>query len=456
MTDSAKLSTLIQQAHGKGESLRRHFIRSVLGTAGIGVMQRGLSLLTAIVLARGLGADGYGYYSFAIAAVGLISVLTQFGLPTLLTREVAASHARGDWSLMRGMRQRATQLAVIAVMLSMTIIGGALLVLPVDIAALDPATFVMALVLLPLGVAMQVANSLLMGLRLIIHASWPSSTLQPLIFLLIVLALLAWAQSLRPPMAISANIVGHAAAFLATVYLLRRHWPKETSDAQPTYRTGGWLRSLVPFSLLACTNVINEKTDVLMLGVMTTAEDVGTYNIAFQGSMLVTFALGAFNAVLGPNVARLNAQGARQQLQRLLTLSTAGMAIVAGVTALFLFVAGEWLLEKVFGAPYVQAYSALCILMIGALINSAMGSVGLFLSMTGHEKDTLRALVLSAITNVVLNAVLIPKFGIVGAASATAASVALWNVILGIQLYRRLDLVPGPLYFKVSRHQADL
>ena len=132
------------------------------------------------------------------------------------------------------------------------------------------------------------------------------------------------------------------------------------------------------------------------------------------------------------------------------------MSVFAGVTAVVLFAAGEWLLEQVFGGPYVQAYSALCILVIGQLINAVMGSVGLFLSMTGHEKETLRALAISAILNVVLNALLIPKFGIIGAASATAVSVVLWNVILGIQLYRRLNLVPGPQVFRLSTPQADL
>ena len=305
MTDSAKTSTLDPQAHGKAESLRRHLIRGALGTAGLGVLQRGLSLLTAIVLARALGADGYGYYAFAIAAVGFIAIPTQLGLPTLLMREVAASHARGDWSLMRGMRRRATQLAVIAVTLSMTIIGGGLLVLPGEIPALDPATLALAIVLLPLGVAMAVANSILSGLRLIIHATWPGSALQPLIFLLVLLALMAWAQPLQPPMAVSANIAATAAAFLAAAYLIRRHWPKETSNAKPAYRTRSWLKSLFPFTMIAGINIINQKTDILMLGVMTTAEDVGLYNIAIQGSMLVTFALFAFNGVLAPNVARL-------------------------------------------------------------------------------------------------------------------------------------------------------
>ena len=190
-----------------------------------------------------------------------------------------------------------------------------------------------------------------------------------------------------------------------------------------------------------------------MLGVMTSAEDVGVYNIALQGSMLVSFSLFAFNAVLAPNIARLNALGARTKLQRLLTLSTVGMSIIAGVTGIALFVGGEWLLERVFGQSYVRSYAPLCVLMLGQFINAAMGSVGFFLSMTGHEKDTMRATAASAVINLTLNLLLIPKLGILGAAIATSTSVATWNVILGVKLYRRLGLVPGPLVFRTRFRQ---
>lgn len=431
--------------------MRRHLIRGALGTGGLGVLQRGLGLLTTIVIARNLGVDGYGYFAFAMAAVSVIATPTQLGLPQLLTREVATSHTRGDWSLMRGTRRRAVQLAVIAVVLSLTVIGGGLLFVPVEIAALDPETFVFALALLPLIAAIAITNSLMTGLRLVIHASWPGSVLQPLTFLLVLLALIAWLPPLKPPMAVGANIVAYAVALIVATYLLKRHWPKEASNAKPDYRRGTWTRRMVPFAMLAGINLINQKTGVMLLGIMTTAEDVGIYNVALQGSLVVSFALIASNAVIAPNVARLYAQKAQHHLQRLLTMSTAGVSVVAGAAAFVLIVWGHEILDLLFGGPFVRSYLSLCILVIGQLINVAMGSVGLFLVMTGHETDAVRALVVSAVVNLSLNVVLIPQFGIAGAASATAVSVVLWNVILAIQLYRRLHLVPGPINFRSLR-----
>jgi len=63
-------------------------------------------------------------------------------------------------------------------------------------------------------------------------------------------------------------------------------------------------------------------------------------------------------------------------------------------------------------------------------VNSAAGSVGMLLNMTRYERDTAKGLAVSAILNVVLNLLLIPLLGIIGAAIATAVSLITWKVLL--------------------------
>src|SRR5690606_553836 len=130
--------------------LAAHLMRGALGTGGIGLANKLLSLAIAIILGRNLGAEGYGYYAFAIATVTLISIPAQLGIPSLTTREIAASHARGEWGLMRGFRRRIFQIASISVMIGGLVIGGGMLALSGRIPALDPPTFMVALLLLPL------------------------------------------------------------------------------------------------------------------------------------------------------------------------------------------------------------------------------------------------------------------------------------------------------------------
>jgi O-antigen/teichoic acid export membrane protein len=202
---------------------------------------------------------------------------------------------------------------------------------------------------------------------------------------------------------------------------------------------------MLPFTLLAGISILNQRVDILMLGALTSASDVGIYNMAAQGAILVSFPLMACNAVLGPNIARLHTQNDHSRMQRLFTLSTLVISVAAAVAALVLVVGGGWFLANLFGEAFVDAYPALVILSIGQLFNAWVGSVGLFLSMTGNEKDTLKGLVSSAILSVVLNAILIPPFGIVGAAISMTLGSVTWNVILAILLYRRLGIFAGPI-----------
>ena len=136
----------------------------------------------------------------------------------------------------------------------------------------------------------------------------------------------------------------------------------------------------------------------------------------------------------------------------MLNRSTAVLLPIALFVVGFLFLFGEDVIRLLFGEPYLPAYVPLVILASGQLINVAFGSVGQFLTMTGHERDSLSSLGLSAVANVALNAILIPRYGGVGAAIATALSVVIWNVLLSIRLYRRLGLTPGPL--KLGRKSA--
>ena len=95
---------------------------------------------------------------------------------------------------------------------------------------------------------------------------------------------------------------------------------------------------------------------------------------------------------------------------------------------------------SIFGPEFLPAAPALAVLAIGQLVNAGSGSVGSLLTMTGHERDAAVGFGLSAVMNVALNVLLIPLWGPLGAAVATASSLIAWNVILSFAVYRRLRI----------------
>jgi O-antigen/teichoic acid export membrane protein len=437
----------------RGEGLAAHLLRGVAGTGGLGIASKLLSLLSAIVLGRSLGSEGYGYYAFALAVVAFIAIPAQLGLPQLILREVAAHHARSEWALLRGLRQRSVEISTVATLVGGVLGGGAVFLLADRIAALDPVAFGIALLLLPLQVGLAITGTILVGLRRMVRGTWPANLLQPALFCVLLVVLVS---GMTPARAVALNLICTATGFAVTLWLLRRYWPREATQITPEFRTREWIGSLLPFTLLAGIALFSQKMDVLLLGWMTSASDVGIYNVALQGALLVSFPLTISHAVLAPNVARLHAQGDLVRLQRLVTLSTLAIALAAAAGAAVLLLTGEWLLANLFGKAFAGGYTALLILTIGQLFSACAGAIGLFLTMTGHEKDTLRAVGLSAVLNLVLNLVLIPPYGIVGAAIATAVSQIVWNIVGGLLLYRRLGLVGGPFgRWRATTEQVD-
>jgi O-antigen/teichoic acid export membrane protein len=98
-----------------------------------------------------------------------------------------------------------------------------------------------------------------------------------------------------------------------------------------------------------------------------------------------------------------------------------------------------------YGSAFSGAYPPLLVLMGGRLVSAAFGSVGVVLITVGRENDLLAGVGVGAGVNIVLNFLLIPPFGAMGAATATAVSIVAWNVVMGALVRKRTGLTPGPL-----------
>jgi len=235
------------------------------------------------------------------------------------------------------------------------------------------------------------------------------------------------------------RVVSVAIAFGVGAELLRRALPRDIQNVQPTYRIKSWTGSILPFLFITGTFFINNRTDILMLGALQGPAVVGVYTVASRGADLVTFILIAVNQSIGPMMSSLHTKGDRQGLQRLVTKSARVVTLISLPTGLILILFGKWFLA-IFGPEFVAGYLALVLLCCGQILNGFVGSVGQLLNMTGHERDTALAVGVSAVSNVILNALFIPRFGAVGAAAATASSFVIWNVWLVISVYKRLGI----------------
>ncbi|MED4972300.1 flippase [Geobacillus kaustophilus NBRC 102445] len=187
--------------------------------------------------------------------------------------------------------------------------------------------------------------------------------------------------------------------------------------------------------LVAVMGVVMDRIDILMIGNMMTNKDVGIYQVSSQIANLVSVLLVIFNTVFAPQISKFYHSGKLDELRRLYVQSTRLLGLGALIFVIFLSTFSEYIL-MVFGKEFVEGQTALILRGIGQFINAAVGSVWLMLAMTGKPKLQMYGNFAACIINVILNYILIPKYGIDGAAFASMVAVGFVN-ILGYILVRR-------------------
>ncbi|MBN7797787.1 flippase [Parahaliea mediterranea] len=418
-----------------GNGLRARLVRGGLGSAGLQAVNRLLALGLAMLLARMLGPDGYGVYAYAFAIMSLLLVAGEAGVPTLLMREVAASQGRSEWGLLRGALRRGIQFVAVAG-LTVSLIG--LLVLFFFSGSLRSEVFyTMALMLLvlPVSALCKTVGHAMRGLHKVVIGQAVDMVVRPLLVLVIVgLMFTVWPAQREPQIAMAAQLLGTLLVLIVASMVLRRFLPEKSRSAVPEFKNRQWIKSALPFALIGGAMIINTQADVLMLGLFVTSEDVGIYRVAAQACILVMFFSRAANSVLAPHFSAMHSQNNYGNLRKLYKKSQALVFVVTLPITLVLVFWGEDLLALLFGQEYRGGGVVVGILALGYMLNVAFGPVGNMLQMIGQESATAKMLWLFSVANVLLNLVLIPLYGTIGAATATAVTLVGYHAALRVIL----------------------
>jgi len=416
----------------ESKSWKAFLLRGGSWSLVIQVSAMGAVFAAQILLARFLGKTEYGAFAYMLSWIAILRVPAIFGFDRLLIRNVASYQYKNQWSLLKGLLRRADHLII-----GISIVSCAL------VAAFAPIErrLWVGFLIVPLTSLTIARQSALHGLFRVISGKLAENLGRPLAFIaFILLAHVFWTGGLDAGMALQLNALAFFLAFGANSLLLHKALPAQAKTAAPAYETASWIKAALPMALISEMIILNDNLDIIMLGAIRGTENAGVYSIATRGAGLITLLLTAMNTVMGPMISRIYAAGEIKRMERTLIRITRTLTALSLPVALGLMVFGNFFL-LIFGQGFQEGWTALVILSAARLVNVAMGPVGLLLVMSGHEKDSAVLVGLSCLLNAVLNALFIPRYGMNGAAMATATSMVLWNVLLSIAVFRRLNIL---------------
>ena len=419
--------------------------------AGLGLVGNGITTavtyLFGILIARQIGAEAFGLYTLGVTAVTLASRFTVAGLDRGLMRYASISRSQGQVLALRRLSLGALLLGTgtgMAAALWFGLVPAAVLrtLRWDDQTALIPLLRHLAPAL-PALTLIGVAIAGTQAFRTMRYRVLVVNIIQPLVRLGLALLLVALmgATALAPTLAFTlTQLVGLG---LALFFLARLIGQMPSPGAVAA--SGGGIGRLVRFSLpLSLSNVLdylNGRTEILVLGMFLAAGMAGIYHAAGRLAALGLFALTAFNAIFAPVVSDLHHRHEWQRLGTLYKLVTRWTLVVA-MPVLILQIAFAPALMALFGPDFVEGATALRLLSLGQLVNLATGAVGVMLIMTGRSLLTLVNSVLMVGGALLLDFLLVPRWGLNGAALAGGLAIAGINLVRLGQVWWLLRLHP--------------
>jgi O-antigen/teichoic acid export membrane protein len=425
------------QSTGLGATL----VRVSVGSVGIRVAGMIFGFITGVLLARGLGVEGYGVYGLAMSIISVATIPTEFGLPQLVTREVAAAQARNDWSHVFGVSQWADRAVIWSSAGVFTVVIAALVLMRQHISLALGVTIATGMALLPFIALGNLRGATLRGLQHIQKGQFPEFVLRPAIFsLLLFVTPLVIARPLSPWLSMVLQVISAIATFAIAGWLLAPLLKKQSTKVGERSDSIAWWRSALPMALTEGIRILYGNASILILGALATTATVGVFRIALSIAVLIAMPVNLLHVVSAPIFARLYAEGDNRRLQQMLGWVALAMSLgVLLLTAPFFFF-GAQLMGTIFGVDFQSASVPLIVLSVGTFIGTLFGASAILLNMTGHEKKVARAFGASLILLVVLSPPMIVYWGDVGAALANAVATITWGLIMWRDAKRALNL----------------
>ena len=197
----------------------------------------------------------------------------------------------------------------------------------------------------------------------------------------------------------------------------------------------------LPIMFMSILGTVLHWTDVIMLGHFTDPATVGLYHPAARTAGIVRIILLSFAGIYGPLIAEMYAKKQAVEMNDLFKLVTRWIITFALPFAILILLYPKKVM-LIFGSEFIIGYPILMILVTAAFIQAVFGIGGTTLNMTGFPKINLINTIIACGLNFVLNIILIPKMGGMGAAFATLITLSFIAFIRGFQNWKLLELVP--------------
>jgi O-antigen/teichoic acid export membrane protein len=408
------------------------------------VVNAGLGFATQIFLARWMGGAEYGVYAYIWVWLLFVGGVGSLGLPVAALKFIPDYTLKTDWPGLRGFLRLALGAGVVPSALVAIAAGLALAAasssgrLGGDMPAYLPA-MLLALAALPLYVLTDIQTGIARAYDDVDLGLMADYLVRPLLILVF-----AGALALSGGPASAAAVMGVTLAAVALtavaqgVVLQGRLKTRVPAGARRT-DLGRWAGVSAPLLVVTTFTLLLGATDILLLKLFVGPAEIARYFAATKILAVASFVAYGVAATSSHRFAAQAVSGDRAETERLAaeTVRWTFWPTLAVIAVLILLARP---LLALFGSDFAQGWPVIAILSLGLLAQASVGPADRALAMLDHGGVTARIYAAAFAVAIVGGLVLIPAYGLEGAAAATSLALAAKSAMLFVSAKRRLGL----------------
>jgi len=436
----ALAGVLARLAVWRADGSDRSIAQRIAGAAFlIRVLSAAIIYVSQVLLARWMGRFEFGVYVYVWTWVGFLGMASALGLAFSAQRFIPEYRARGDMDGLRGFLVGSRLLCLGLGTAFGALMAGTVAALSDRVEPYYVVPFLFASLTLPIFVVSSMQDATARAFNWIDLALIPGFIIHPLAILAVTSAVYFAGGIITSPLALAIACAALWAVILAQLVLLNRRIKVFVAPGARRYEPLQWLRTALPVFLVESFFLLLTYVDTLVLQLFVGPADIAVYYAAAKTLAIVNFVYFAVGAACGHRFSEYHVAGERDRLAALLSDSIRWTFWPSlAVTALMLAL-GKPILS-LFGPGFADGYPLICIMSVGLLGRAAVGPAERLLNMSGQQNVCAAIYGCAFAVNLGLCLVLIPYFGLTGAAMATASAVVVESILLFVVIKRRLGL----------------
>ncbi len=422
----------------KGDGDTQRSQRGAITAFAIRIASAAIAFLSQVLLARWIGAHEYGVFTYIWVWIIITGTLCAAGFATSVVRFVPEYQEKKQPNLVRGFI-RTGRVFSFGMGLIATISGLILLhFLDGSIADYYRIPAALALVCVPAFALTDFQDGLGRSQGWIDLALIPPYVLRPiLLFAFIGLSVaIGWSKSAE-----TAVYSAIAATWITAViqYILqKKRMRAEIHKGPREYKTMFWLKVSLPVIAVESFALMMTNMDIILLDLYVTPDQIAIYFAAARTIALIAFVHFSVTAAVTQKFSTLYSSGDNIELKRFFKQTRMWTFIPSLIGGFGLLLLGKPILW-LFGPEFTAGYSTMFILVIGLLARSLAGPLQGLMIATGQQNIAAITMGAAVAINIAFNLLLIPRYGLLGAAASTALSFIVEAVLLTVTAHRVLN-----------------